>query len=410
MKRLKEIGSTICRLMLATVLIVLSAVAQERIAVGQDGLKDLGSGRVYLMSNGDTGNTIVVLKRHADGTLERMQEVSTGGLGSGPGPLPPPFTAPGPDGIDSQDSLVSVNDGRFMIAVNPGSNDVSVFAATQEGLELVDKVPSGGVFPVSVAHHGNLIYVLNGGAKPGLNGGGGTPTVRGFRIDPRGKLHEIPNSTIVTGPDASGPSDAIFDPDGDILIIAEQFTQMIDVFRVGDDGLLRDRVSFRANNSVPLGMAFGRHHILAVTEGAGLRPRVAIPNGSTMSTYKLTDDDTLEPISKAVPTNQSAACWVRFTPNGRYAYTGNTGSGSVSSFLVSQSGELTLLAAAAADTGGLRSIPIDLDITADGKFLYVLAPFIGTVQGYSIAEDGSLTHITSVSGLPITIQGIVAHQ
>lgn len=388
-------------------ILVFAASLAASIAKADDHFRDGDSGRVYVMTNQAAGNTVVVLERHANGSLQRLQEVSTGGLGSGPGPLPPPFTMPGPDGIDSQDALVMVGDDRFLIAVNPGSNDVSVLAVTHDGLQLVDKVPSGGVFPVSVAHHGNLIYVLNGGAKPSLAGGGGTPTTRGFRLDLDGRLHEIPNSTIVTGPDASGPSDAIFSPDGDILIIAEQFTQAIDVFRVNEEGLLGDRISFTANNSVPIGMAFGRHHILAITEGAGIRPRVAVPNGSSMSTYKLTDEDTLEPISKAVPTNQSAACWVRFTPDGRYAYTGNTGSNSISSFLVSNSGEITLLQSRAADTGQM-SIPIDLDITPNGKFLYIVAPFIGAVEGYSIASDGSLTPVASVSGFPITIQGIVA--
>lgn len=408
MKSSRDLFAKISGLVLAVALVGSIAAAQGQKADDTGIAQDADSGSVYVMLNQDTGNTIVVYERHADGTLERLQEVATGGLGSGPGPLPPPFTQPGPDGIDSQDALVLSNDKRFLIAVNPGSNDVSVLAITPDGVQLVDKEPSGGTFPVSVAHYGNLIYVLNGGAKPSLAGGGGTPTIRGFRLDNNGQLHEIPNSTIVTGPDASGPSDAVFSPDGKILIITEQFTQSIDIFHVGDDGLLGDRTSIRANNSVPLGMAFGLHHILAVTEGAGIRPRVAVPNGSTMSTYQLTDDGTLEPISSAVPTNQSAACWVRFTPDGRYAYTGNTGSGSVSSFLVSNSGELTLLASRAADTGGLRSIPIDLDITPNGKFLYVLAPFIGTVQGYRIAQDGSLTPVTSASGLPITIQGIVA--
>jgi 6-phosphogluconolactonase (cycloisomerase 2 family) len=127
-----------------------------------------------------------------------------------------------------------------------------------------------------------------------------------------------------------------------------------------------------------------------------------------MSTYRVTENDTLEPISKAVPTNQSAACWVRFTPDGRYAYTGNTGSGSVSSFLVSRRGELTLLQPVAGDVGGFLSVPIDLDITPNGKYLYVLGSFIGTVQGFHIENDGSLTHVGSYAGLPITIQGIVA--
>jgi 6-phosphogluconolactonase (cycloisomerase 2 family) len=400
-----------CRVSLSVLVVAICLLLPGTQVVAQEKeQRDSGSGRVYVMINQATGNSVVVLNRDADGRLTRLQEVSTGGLGSGPGPLPPPFPPdlPGPDGIDSQDSLVLTEDGQFLIAVNPGSNDVSVLAVTHHGLRLVEKVPSGGVFPVSIAHHRGLIYVLNGGAKPSIHGGGGTPTIRGFRLDDAGKLHEIPQSTIVTGPDASGPSDAVFSPDGEMLVIAEQFTQTSEYFHVDHSGLLHDPVRFRANNSVPLGIAFGRHHIVAITEGGGLRPRVAIPHGSTVSSYRITEDDTLELVSKAVRTEQDAACWIRFTPDGRFAYTGNTGSGSVSSFTVARNGEFTLLASVAADTGGFISVPIDLDITPNGKFLYVLGSFIGTVQGYRIEENGSLTPVTSFSGLPTTMQGIVA--
>ncbi len=147
------------------------------------------------------------------------------------------------------------------------------------------------------------------------------------------------------------------------------FTNLIDVFRMGDDDLTKERTAIPANNKTPLAIAFASHDVLAITEGNDISPRVAVANGSTVSTYRITDDDTLEPISKAVPTNQTGACWIRFTPNGRFAYTGNTGSGSLSLFRISRHGELTLVAAKIVDTGGLASVPIDLDITPDGKYL-----------------------------------------
>ncbi len=378
-------------------MVPVGAVATEQ--------SDSQEGRVYVMKNESTANKIVVLKRDQDGRLNLLQEVPTGGIGSGPGTFPPPLpqNIPGPNGIDSQDSLVATEDGHFLIAVNPGSNDVSVLEATNDGLQLVDKVPSGGIFPISIALHHDLVYVLNGGSKPHA---GGTPTLRGFHLDHNGKLIEIEGSTIQEGPEASEASDAVFSPNGKLLIVSEQLTQRIDVFHVDDQGLLRDRTSFPANNSAPLGIAFG-HNIMAVTEGATSAPRIPIPNGSTMSSYRLTDNDTFEPISSAVPTTQTAACWVRFTPDGRYAYTGNTSSSSLSSFSVSPHGELTLLQAVAANTG-MRSIPIDLSITPNGRYLYVLGSFIGTVEGFRIESDGSLTPVDSFGGLPITIQGIVA--
>lgn len=389
-------GFTICFLLLA--IGMLPGVAQE---------PDSAQGRVYVMENQAAGNTIAVFNRGTDGSLSLLQEVLTGGLGSGPGTLPPPAPngTPGPNGIDSQDSLVITDDGRFLIAVNPNSNDVSVLKIIHEGLQLVDRVPSGGIFPVSIAHHDNLIYVLNGGAAP--HSKAGTPTLRGFRLDHAGKLHEIHGSTIVTGPDGSQPSDAVFTEGGKLLIISEQLTVTIRVFRVGDDDLLTEQSSFPANNSAPVAVAVGPHNIVGITEGAISGFRIPVPNGSTVSSYRVTAEGTMELVSKSVPTNQTAACWLQFTPDGRYAYTGNTGSGSVSSFQVSENGELTLLNPVGAFLG-FRSIPIDLSITPDGKFLYVLGSFIGTVQGYRIEDDGSLTSVATFPGFPFSIQGIVA--
>src|SRR5262249_11055295 len=140
-------------------------------------------GVVYVLTNLVEGNTVVVFHRSADGTLTRVSEVATGGRGSGPGELPPGFgDGPGPNPLDSQDGLVLTEDGRFLLAVNSRSNDVSVFAVNNSGLRLVDRVASGGNFPVSIAHYKNLIYVLNEGESPD-EFFGGVPTMTGFTLD-----------------------------------------------------------------------------------------------------------------------------------------------------------------------------------------------------------------------------------
>jgi 6-phosphogluconolactonase (cycloisomerase 2 family) len=280
-----------------------------------------------------------------------------------------------------------------------------VFAVGRRGLRLVDRTPSGGNFPVSIAHHKDLIYVLNEGESPD-EFIGGIPNLTGFILDAAGKLHPIPHSTRVTGTPDSGPSEASITPDGRLLIITEMFTNLIKVFELEEGRLLKEQTTIRANNPTPLAVAFGRHNLVAITEGNDIGHRVGSPNGATMSTYRVTEDGGLEPISNAAHINKTGTCWVRFSPDGRFAFTGDTGSGTVSSFAVSRNGELTLLGSA--DTGGLASVPIDLSITKDGKFLYVLASFAGQVKGFRVEKNGSLTPVTSAGGLPITIQGIAA--
>ena len=58
-------------------------------------------------------------------------------------------------------------DGRFLVAVDAGRNQISVLRIKHEGtLRLLRRgvVSSGGVLPVSVAIHRDLIYVANAGS------------------------------------------------------------------------------------------------------------------------------------------------------------------------------------------------------------------------------------------------------
>ena len=279
--------------------------------------------------------------------------------------------------------------------------------------------------PVAIASHNNLVYVINEGElSPDLFGA--RPTMTGYFLGHDGKLTPIPNSARVTGSPDAEPGDILFSPDGKYLIITDKFAETyIHVLAVDEDATTHEIGRYVANNPAPLGAAFTQHRILGVTE-ANARfvngVRTGVTNGSTTSTYRLTEEGALEAISVAVPTEQTVDCWIRFTPDSHYAYVTNKGSGSVSSFSVSSEGELTLLQSIAADTGGAFSEPIDEDITADGKFLYVVSPMgslknftipippnSGALKGYRIEEDGTLTPVVTVEGFPISIVGVVAH-
>jgi 6-phosphogluconolactonase len=387
--------------------LVVPAWSKDAVAEDEHGTEP-GEGRVYVLTNQAPANSVVVLKRAADGTLIQIQEALTGGSGSGPGPRPPAFPpGPGPDPLNSADSITLTQDGRFLLAVNPRSNDVSVLAVTREGLILVDKASTDGIFPVSVTTRNGLVYVVNQGQSP-TNSVTGPASITGFFLDHEGKLAAIPHSTRVIGGPGAAPGKAAITPDGELLIVAETIANFIDVFHLRDNGSTGAVTRFPSNNRTPLAIAFTHHRVMAITEGNMLSAQTGTPHGSSTSTYRITDDETLVPISKAVPNFQTSNCWIRITPDGRYAYTGNTGSGSVSSYSVSPRGELTLLKGVAADTGGFASVPIDLDISRDGKYLYVIASLIGTVEGFRIEEDGSLTHVSNTSGFPVSMQGIVA--
>ena len=74
------------------------------------------------------------------------------------------------DHTASQGALAFDSRHNLLYAVNAGSNTVSVFAVLGDRLALIQVVPSGGTFPVSVAVSSDVVYVLNaenGGALQG---------------------------------------------------------------------------------------------------------------------------------------------------------------------------------------------------------------------------------------------------
>ena len=96
--------------------------------------------------------------------------------------------------------------------------------------------------------------------------------------------------------------------------------------------------------------------------------------------------------------------------DGRFVYTANAGSGSISGFRVGHNGSLELLDAdgRTAVTGD-GSHPVDMAQSHDGRFLYGLANGNGTLHGFKVGENGSLESVTVVSGIPTSAAGLAGH-
>ena len=99
------------------------------------------------------------------------------------------------------------------------------------------------------------------------------------------------------------------------------------------DGRVQD-----SNGPTPFGFAFGKRDQLFVSEAFG-----GAENASATSSYDIDRQGVLTTISASVGTNQTADCWVVVTPNGRFAYVTNTGSGSISGYAIDFDGSIELL-------------------------------------------------------------------
>jgi DNA-binding beta-propeller fold protein YncE len=172
-------------------------------------------GHVYVNDNTAGTNTIGAFDRHANGSLTPQAGSPFGAGGAGTG-----------KGLASQGALQISPGGRFLIAVDAGSNQVSVLRIRADGsLRLVPGgvVSSGGVLPVSVAIHGDLVYVANAGA--------GSGTVSRYAITRGGALRLLGSSRVGPNP-AVGAVDARLSPGGSNLYVDESAASAMAEFAV----------------------------------------------------------------------------------------------------------------------------------------------------------------------------------
>jgi len=341
------------------------------------------SGFVYTMTNSKI-NAILAFERAGNGRLSGPVSVPTGGAGTG-------------SNLGSQGALALSEDGHWLFAVNAGSNQVSVFERRRDGLKLTDVVASGGTLPESVAVSGELVYVLNTGAPANISG---------FSFDDdKGTLNPIPNSIRPLSAASPGAPQIGFDRTGSLLFVTEKATNQIDSYEVQEDGTT---IGPHPQNSVgltPFGFAFDRRNRLFVTEAFGGQA-----NKSATSSYEVDDNGVLEAIDGSVATNQTAACWIAITRNGKFAYATDTGSGAITGYRISHSGRLSLLDAngVSAPTGN-GSSPVDLALTRATDFLYDINVGTGTLIGWRVQQsDGKLLFLNQVEKIPASSTGLVA--
>jgi 6-phosphogluconolactonase (cycloisomerase 2 family) len=284
---------------------------------------------------------------------------------------------------------------RFF-TVNPGDDTISMLEIDSGGnLTALSTVPSGGRHPASIAVHGDLVYVANQGEVTGS----ANANISGFQIQET-KLVALQGSMKpLSGTGDVHPTDISFTPDGAFIVVVERNTHRLSTFAVVNG--VAQNGNFQASAGMqPFAFDFSPEGHLVVAEvGAGG------PGGSSVSSYSISSTGVLTPITSALPTGQTAACWLVVA--GGYAYVANASSGTITGVTIAESGALTLR-----DASGVTAAPvagaIDLAVTPDHGFLYSLAGTPRAIHIYEISSDGSLTASAPLTGIPTTAVGLAA--
>ncbi|MEU4932369.1 beta-propeller fold lactonase family protein [Streptomyces yokosukanensis] len=324
---------------------------------------------VFVQTDGVNGNAVVAYRRTADGQLHRSGVYPTGGSGG-------VLDGSAVDHLASQGSLTYDRTHGLLYAVNAGSDTVTVYSVDGDKPVRRQIVSSGGDFPVSVAVHGDLVYVLNA-----LGGG----SVQGFR-NVHGSLVKVPSWHRSLGLDPAAtpqfthtPGQLAFNPNGRALVVTTKAgANTIDVFAVSRNGIAASPVVTATPGAVPFGFTFDAHGRLVVTE-AGT---------NSVATFTIRGDLKLTKVAQ-VATGQVATCWI--VRDGAHVYASNAGSGTLSGLHVSRDGTLHSIGTTTTGPG-----TVDADVSSDGRFLYVQTGRAGGVDEYRVNGDGSLTHVGSV--------------
>ena len=340
-----------------------------------------GNKHVYILSNEVSSNVVLAYRRASNGTLTFSTSYVTGGTGTG-------------GGLGNQGAVIIDEDRGILLAVNPGSNSISSFKITANGNELSLKstVPSGGMRPVSITVHDDIVYVLNAG---------GSGNISGFKLSNNNHLTAIANSIRPLSSATAGAAQISFVNDGKVVAITEKATNKIITYTINEWGVPGMMHSISSSTATPFGFEVGGNGNIFVSEAAG-----GAAGASKLSSYHINSNGTISLLTGSVGANQSAACWVVITNNGKYAYTTNTASNNLTNFDInSNTGAISVNTAIAATTD---MGPIDAALSNNSKYLYILNGASHSIGVYGVANNGSLSNLQTVTGLPASANGLAA--
>lgn len=400
--------------------------------------KDI-TGGVYVATNKADENSIIGYVQYSDGTLSQIGEYDVGGKGTGfvelfDLPYNPESGHTFSDGIDPLASAYGLWrswDNRNVLIANAGDGTVSSLRVQDDlSLELVNVVEAGDIKPNGIASYEDIVYVVSMGKKVEDPSEG---NIKGYRIDDKGYLTPIPDSVrALTG----RPASVEFTPDGKYLLVVEITTGVVHSYALGEDGLLSDQpvssidspqASAERFFALPIGTKIipgqDGNNILLVTETRFIDsehqfnpvseenkkkyPFLPLFEGQSgsMTSYNVDENGRLTIISPDVIAGtgywggQQAVCWVTASEDGKFAWTTNPLTSSISTYQVNEDGSIELSEEIAYQAETLDEYFLDMDLSADGNYVNVISGNTGVTWVFEIDHDtGELKVVDGYEG------------
>lgn len=382
---------------------------------------------IYVENNDfhDNKNAVLAFRINEEGKMKALpgSPFLTGGAGLGN-----PSQILGPD--DQETPIIISADGKYLLAVNGGSNTIAVFEIHDDGsISAVagSPFPSNGETPVSLAQKNNFIFVVNKSQNP-LQKVTMKPNYSTLMISADGKLSMVPGGKFETT-EGTSPAQALVSRDQKFLFGVDFLGFMIDP----PVGTLR---SFIINNAGILTPAAGTPQALPGNTGGALglwqHPKdntlyVGFPVASRIGVYEINPTSGNLSYSKSVEAG-AAACWIRTNSQGDRMYVLNSAEATVGVYNISNSLNPVIMAKLKLKKSGpvfgpmnaATSEPFNLTFSPSGKILYVVSQHANTdfsIGNYNyfhslqVMTDGTLSELMEPAEIPVPAnfrpQGIV---
>ncbi|PFH46432.1 hypothetical protein AMATHDRAFT_7812 [Amanita thiersii Skay4041] len=377
---------------------VLAVEPGQRVSISDPRYDSVGA--VYFMSDQPDGNYLFAAEINVDGKLALRNAYYTGGVGAH-------ASAPGPDPLFSQGSIVTSQKSNVVVTVNPGSGTLSAFQINPDdptSLEIIGKpVRSGGDFPVSVTmnERGDMVCALNGGKMNGISC---------FKLNTRKGLTPWKNTmrplnlnqtTPATGPEMS-VGDIEFTADGNMVVVSVKGNPpqpgYMAIWEVKPDGTLSDTHATIPGGKLPW----------SVTNIRGKNATLAADAGLGFDIFDLSK--MAEPSAKAAEfpvTAQGAVCWSGYSDKTGNYYLADLNTAHITEIHIDDNLNATVVNSYATD---LNDGTIEFDITpVNGKdYLYVLAANATSIEVFALDGPGSANRIQKLDvRSPSTNAGLV---